>query len=442
MGRGAPPCQDRFPPRRFRADRLPCYPYGVSSVAPPAAALPAPYAFAEILREPSYRRLWLSGLCVNGARWMDLVLLGWLAFQLTDSPLMVAVAAFARSAPMMVLGPFTGLVADRMHRGRVLVFTQGLGLTVALALTALYLAGRGRFWPLVGLATLFGVLWAIDFPARRTALYAVVGPRRVASAVSLETVSMQVAKMLGPVLAGVGLARFGPAPCYAAVAVLYAVGLLVFVGLPARIGGPSGRDTASVASSLGEGFREAWREPTVRAVLIITVLMNVLFFPYQHMLPVFAREVLRVGPEWLGALVAADGLGALLGALAIASRRGFLPHGRLFAIAVLVAPFLLLAFTGLRWRWACLGLLVLIGAAESGFAAMQSTLVLLSAPGESRGRAMGILSACIGTQPAGTLWIGFLATGIGVPAAMALNGVVALLAMLPAAWPLARRGRA
>ena len=183
----------------------------MSSVAP-AAAPAAPHAFAEILREASFRRLWLSGLCVNGARWMDLVLLGWLAFQFTDSPFMVAVAAFARSAPMMLLGPFTGLVADRMHRGRVLVFTQVLGLVTGLALAAV-------------------------------------------------------------------------------------------------------------------------------------------------------------------------------------------------------------------------------------FAAMQSTLVLLAAPADSRGRAMGILSACIGTQPAGTLWIGFLATGIGVPAAMALNGVVALLAMLPAAWPLARRGR-
>ncbi len=413
----------------------------MSSVAPASAALAAPHGFAEILREAPYRRLWLSGLCINGARWMDLVLLGWLAFQLTDSPFMVAVAAFARSAPMMLLGPFTGLVADRMHRGRVLVFTQVLGLATGLALAAVFAAGRGSFWPMVGLEVLFGVLWALDFPARRTALYALVGPRRVAIAVSLETVSMQVAKMIGPVLAGIGLARLGPAPCYLAVAALYAIGLLVFIGLPARIGGPTGRDSASVVSSLGAGFSYAWREPTVRAVLIITVLMNVLFFPYQHMLPVFARDVLRVGPEWLGALVAADGLGALLGALAIASRGGFLPHGRLFALSVLVAPFLLLAFTSLRWPWACLPVLVVIGAAESGFAAMQSTLVLLSAPEANRGRAMGILSACIGTQPAGTLWIGFLATGIGVPAAMAINAMAALIAMLPAAWPLARRPR-
>ncbi len=402
----------------------------------------ASFAFAAVLREGSYRRLWLSGLCVNSARWMDLVLLGWLAFQLTDSPFMVGLAAFARSAPLMVLGPFTGIVADRMHRGRVLIVTQTLGLGTGLALAGVFAAGRGGFWPLVGLEALFGALWALDFPARRTALYALVGSRRVATAVSLETVSMQVAKMIGPVLAGVGLARLGPVPCFVAVALLYGVGLLVFIGLPARIGGPTGRDAASLAESLGAGFREAWREPTVRAVLMITVLMNVLFFPYQHMLPVFAREVLRVGPEWLGALIAADGLGALLGALAIAGgSRGFLPHGRLFALSVLVAPFLLLAFTGLRWPWACLAVLVLIGVCESGFAAMQSTLVLLAAPEESRGRAMGILSACIGTQPAGTLWIGFLSAGIGVPAAMALNGLVALLAMLPAAWPLARRGR-
>jgi len=414
----------------------------VSSVAPATAGLAVPAAFASVLRERPYRRLWCSGLCVNGARWMDLVLLGWLAYQLTDSPFMVGLGAFARSAPLMVLGPFTGILADRLHRGRVLIFTQTLGLTAALALAVVFATGRGGFWPLVGLEMLFGVLWAIDFPARRTVLYALVGSRRVATAVSLETVSMQVAKMIGPVLAGIGLAHLGPAPCYLAVAALYVLGLLAFVGLPARIGGPGPRDTASVVESLGAGFREAWREPTVRAVLMITVLMNVLFFPYQHMLPVFARQVLGVGPEWLGALVAADGLGALLGALAIASGRGFLPHGRLFAGSVLIAPFLLLAFTGLRWPWACLAVLVVVGACESGFAAMQSTLVLLSAPEASRGRAMGILSACIGSQPAGTLWIGFLAGGIGVAPAMAINGLVALLAMLPAAWPLARRGAA
>jgi len=168
--------------------------------------------------------------------------------------------------------------------------------------------------------------------------------------------------------------------------------------------------------------------------------MNVLIFPYQHMLVVFARDVLRAGPEWLGALVAADGLGSLAGALVIASRRGFIPHRRIFAAAVVVAPFLLIAFAGSRWRWPCVALLVLIGAAESGFSTMQSTLVLLSAHEDRRGGAMGILSACIGTQPLGTLWLGLLTTGLGVAAAMALNSGLALALIAPLAAGLWRRG--
>ena len=130
----------------------------------------------------------------------------------------------------------------------------------------------------------------------------------MATAVSLETVFMQVVKMIGPVLAGLGLARFGPAPCYVAVGGLYAGGLLVFMGLPARIGGPIGRDTASMAASLGVGFREAWGSPPC------------------------CRSSRARCCAW-----ARSGLGALLGALAIATRRGFLPHGRLFALSVLVA---------------------------------------------------------------------------------------------------------
>jgi MFS family permease len=410
----------------------------VSSVAPAASAATPRLAVLEVLSEPSYRRLWLSGLFVNAARWMDLVVLGWLSYQLTGSPFMVGLAAFARSAPMMALGPLAGIVADRAHRGRVLLATQTLGLVTGLTLALVFARGAGGYWPLVGLEVLFGVLWALDFPARRTSIFTLVGPRRVANAVSLETVSMQVAKIGGPVLAGVGLARLGPEACFGAIALLYALGLLVSLGLPGRIGGPARGPRAGVLATIAEGARTAWAEPTVRAVLLITVLMNTLFFPYQHMLPVFARRVLDAGPEFLGALVAADGLGALLGALAIASQRGFISHRRLFALSVLSAPFLLLAFSASRSGWLCLGILLLIGALESGFAAMQSTLVLLSAPEASRGGAMGILSACIGTQPLGTLWIGLLATTAGVPLAMAANAALAFALILPLALSLDR----
>ena len=146
---------------------------------------------------------------------MDLVAVGWIALQMTGSPFMVAVAAFARSAPMMVLGPFAGIVADRVSRAHLLLVTQAGGAVIALAFLAMFAVDAAGYWPLVALEGAFGILWSLDFPARRTALFSMLGASRVAQAVSLETVSMQIAKMVGPVVAGACLASLGPAACYA-----------------------------------------------------------------------------------------------------------------------------------------------------------------------------------------------------------------------------------
>ncbi len=396
------------------------------------------FVVTDILREPSYRRLWASGLCMSVARWMDLVTLGWLSFQLTGSPFMVGLAAFARSAPMMVIGPFAGIVADRVPRGRVLVISQTAGVVAALVLTAIFATGRGSYWWLLALEVVFGLVWALDFPARRTALYAVLGAPRVAQAVSLETASMQIAKMLGPLAAGLCLARVGPPASFASMALIYTLGLMLLLPLGGRLGGPAGRPTTSLAATLRAGLSAAWTSPTVRAVLLVTIAMNTLFFPYQHMLPVFARTILEVGPVGLGALVAADGCGALLGALVIATRGGGIGHRTMFGAASLAAPLLLVGLSGSRRLVLCAALLFVMGLAESAYAAMQSTLVLLSAPERLRGGVMGILSACIGTQPLGTLAIGLLAASAGVPIAFTVNAIAALLVIVPLAVPLVR----
>src|SRR5262245_66611262 len=133
----------------------------------------------SLLRDPAYRRLWVSGLCSNMARWMDLVAIGWIALQMTGSPFMVAVAAFARSAPMMVLGPFAGIVADRLPRAHVPLVTQAGGAVIALALFMMFAVGAAGYWPLVALEGGFGILWSLDFPARRTALFSMLGAGRV-----------------------------------------------------------------------------------------------------------------------------------------------------------------------------------------------------------------------------------------------------------------------
>jgi MFS family permease len=391
-------------------------------------------------REPSYRRLWLAGFCMNTSRWMDMLVLGWVVLELTGSPFMVGVAAFGRTAPLMLFGVFSGVVADRFDRGRLLVAVQALNLSTALVLALLFWTGQGGVWQLIGLEVLFGIAWSLDYPVRRSVLYTLVGPGRVTNAASLEGVSLQGTKMIGPLLGGVLIAWTGPAGCYLVLALLFLMALLLALTIQRRVALTNIGQATSVLASLGTGLREARAEPTVLAVLILTILMNLFVFPYQQMWPVFARDVFRVGPELLGLLIAADGLGAMSGALVVASRQRFILYRQLFVSGALTAAVLVCGLALSPWYLLSLTIQFLIGMAEAGFSTMQGAIIPLAAPERSRGRLVGILSACIGAQPLGALWIGYAASHLGAPSATAISAGIGLLVMLPFALRLANLG--
>lgn len=394
---------------------------------------PAPgWAVLDALREPRFRRLWLAGLCVNIGRWLDFIVLGWLAYTITESPFMVGVAAFCRFAPMIVIGLFAGVLIDRFHRGRLIVGVQVVNLTVALVLAVLFGTGVGELWHLIALELLLGVAWAIDFPTRRAVLFTLVGPKRVTNAVSLESVSMQGTKIIGPLLGGVLLARVGPGAAYLMLALLFVGSLLLTMTLVRRVPLPAPGGTGeSVLASLASGVREARSQPAIMGVLLITVWMNFLVFPYQQIMPVFARDFLHVGPELLGLLVAAGGLGTLVAALFIASKRDFTAHRQVFVGGSLLSGVLVVVQAFSPNFEVSLLIQLLIGVGDAGFGTMQSTIILLSAHERARGRVLGILSVCIGTNPLGALWVGLAATYIGAPLAFGAGAALALVLMLP-----------
>jgi MFS family permease len=404
--------------------------------------IPERLAVLDALREPHFRRLWLAGVCINTARWMDVLVLGWVALELTDSPLLVGLAGFCRSIPMIAVGAVGGLLADRLDRGRVMLAAQIANGLVMAALAVLFATGAGGFAPLVLLSLVLGIVISLDFPSRRTALHALVGPGRLTNAISLEGVSVQGSKILGPVLGGLLLARFGAAGCYLALVGLYAVAVALQAALTRRVAMPGAGGGEPVAAGLLTAGREAWAHPLIRAVLIVTVLMNTLVFSHQSILAVFARDALAIGPAGLGLLVAANGVGALAGALILAARRGAGHHGPVFGLGSLAAAVLLVAFAVLPWYGLALVLQLLIGFAEAGFGTMQSAIVLLAAPERLRGRAMGILSVCIGTYPLGALGIGFFAGQVGAGPAIALGAAAAALCMLRVVAGLVGRDRA
>ena len=390
----------------------------------------------EPLRDGRYRLLWLTGLSSNAARWMDLVVLGWLALSLTDSAFMVGVAAFCRAVPMMAFGPFAGVLADRLPRVSVMSAVQVMNVLASSTLAILFATGRAGFGILIAIQIVLGIAWVLEFPSRRTVLFVVAGRDRLTAAVSLETVSMQVAKMIGPLVGGLLLARYGPAACYVAFAILSLVAMVATRALARRVTLPPVSGQEAVLDSLIGGVREVRRHQAVLGVLAVTVLMNSLVFPYQQMLPVFARDVLHVGPVPLGLLVTAQGLGALLSSIAIGTSGGPAAHGRLFAASSLAGALLVIAFSLSPWYGLSFALQLAIGVTDSGFSTMQSAIVLLTAPERAHGRAMGILSACIGTQPLGSLWLGFLASRMGAPLATGLNAAIASILMVPVALRL------
>jgi predicted MFS family arabinose efflux permease len=348
----------------------------------------------------------------------------------------VGVAAFCRAVPMMAFGPFAGVLADRLPRVSVMSAVQVLNVLASSTLAILFATGRAGFGILIAIQVVLGVAWVLDFPSRRTVLFAVAGRERLTAAFSLETVSMQVAKMIGPLVGGVLLARYGPAACYVAFAVLSLVAMAATRALARRVTLPPVSGGQAVLESLLGGVREVRRHRTVLGVLAVTVLMNSLVFPYQQMLPVFARDVLHVGPVPLGLLVAAQGLGALLSSVAIGTSGGSAAHGRIFGVSSLAGAILVIAFSLSPWYGLSFAIQLAIGVTDSGFSTMQSAIVLLPAPARAHGRVMGILSACIGTQPLGSLWLGFLASRMGAPLGTGLNATLASILMVPVALRL------
>jgi predicted MFS family arabinose efflux permease len=259
--------------------------------------------------------------------------------------------------------------------------------------------------------------------------------------VSLESMSMQGTKIVGPVVGGVMLAHLGPVACYLLLAALYMASFLLTLSLTRGVSLPPAiRSQESILGGLAAGFQEARHQSAILGVLIITVIMNGLVFPYQQILPVFARDVLDVGPELLGVMVAAGGVGNLIGAAWTAARRDFAAHRQVFVAGSMLAGLLVVVQSFSPGYLSSLVIQTAIGIGESGFGTMQSTIVLLAAHERARGRVLGILSVCIGTNPLGALGVGFATTYVGAPLAFGASAAVALLLMAPPALRLIAEG--
>lgn len=383
---------------------------------------------------PDFRRLLLVGLALSVARWLEMLVVGIVVFQVTGSAFLVAAMTLLRLAPMGLFGALLGVLADRVPRRRSLVVVLALQGIALGAMSALAFAEALQVWHLAIACFCGGLGWATDNPVRRMMIGESVGAARMGPAMSLDVLGNNASRVAGPALGGTVLATLGAGEAFGLAALLYLLAVLMAAGL--RVGAtPAPPRGVSVLGEMRDSLRLGLQLPRLRAVLVVTIVFNLFAWPCTSMVPVIGQAALGLGAEGVGVLASMDGLGALLGAamIGLLGRPDRYPLIYVGGTTIYLAMMIAFALAP-DPKLAGLALLV-TGIGGAGFATMQATLTYLVVPPEQRGRALGVLSTAIGTGLLGFLQIGLLAEWLGAPAATALVGVQGLVA-LAATWRL------
>jgi MFS family permease len=403
--------------------------------------------FPAALRALQYRnfQLFFSGQLISLiGTWMQTVAQAWLVYKRTGSSVLLGGIGFCSQIPVFLLAPVGGIVADRYNRRKVVIATQTSAMLLALALAALTLTGTVRVRYIFVLAALLGTVNAFDIPARQSFIVKMVGQTDLMNAIALNSSMFNASRIIGPAIAGILVARIGEGWCFFGNGVSY---LAVIAGLLLmRVAPREPQPPDSPLRRLAEGFRYVAGNLPVRSLLGLLAVVSLTGMPYTVLMPIFADRILHGGPRALGALMGATGIGALMGALLLATRRNLQGFGRGVAVAAALFGASVAAFAFSRTYWLSLGILVLAGFSMMVQMAATNTLIQSMVPDRLRGRVMSIYSMMfMGMAPFGSLLAGWAAARFGPRATVAAGGVVCMVgagaftAILPRVRSEARR---
>jgi MFS family permease len=378
------------------------------------------------LRHRNYRLFFIGQLVSLTGTWMQNVAERWLVWELTGSPFKLGVVTFAAGVPVLLFSLWGGLVADRVPKRRLLMMTQTFMMTLALVLAVDVLLGTVQWWHVGILAFLLGTANSFDAPARQAFVVEMVGRSDLMNAIALNSALFNSARIIGPALAGVTLAALGTAWCFALNALSF---LAVLIGLALMHVKPyvGAVSTESSLVQIREGVTYIWRHPFVRSLIALVAVSNMFALGYMALLPALAQDVLHVGTVGFGFMTTAIGVGALAGALFIASLGDYQFKGRMLAAGNLLFPVMVIALSLSRSFHLTMGFLVVAGLGFMTQNATANTLVQTTVPDALRGRVMSVYMMVFqGFFPIGSLIAGAVAERFGVPAGAAFGGIIAL----------------
>jgi MFS family permease len=375
-------------------------------------------------------RLFFSGQSVSLiGTWMTRVATSWLVYRLTGSALLLGLVGFMGQIPTFLLAPFAGVWVDRLNRRNVLLWTQALAAVQSLLLAALTLSKRITIGEILVLSALQGLINAFDMPGRQAFMVQMVEQRQdLGNAIAINSSMVNMARLVGPSLAGLVIAGFGEGYCFlidglSYFAVIASLALMQVKPLPGR-----GDAVSSMATQLKEGWLYVSRFAPVRTILLLFALVSLMGIPYVVLMPIFAAQVLHGGPHTLGLLMGASGVGALISALSLAVRKTVLGLGRMIPIAALAFGVGLILFGLSRVLWLSMFMMLFTGFGMMQGMAASNTIIQTVVPEDRRGRVMSYYTmAFVGMAPFGSLLAGGLAHKLGAPHTVIITGAVVIL---------------
>ncbi len=382
--------------------------------------------FSSLYASRNYRR-WYGAQSISLAgTWMQTIAQGWLVLELTGSGTAVGLVTAFQFVPVLLLGPIGGVVVDRLDKRNVVLFTQTASGVLALVLGLLVVTDVVQLWMVYALAFCLGILTTVDNPARQTFVNEMVGPDQLTNAVTLGSVNINAARVVGPAIAAGLIAWVGVGPCFLVNAASYIAVVAALLTMRVAELHPAPR-SARERGQLVEGLRYVWGTPPLRVSLLMMALIGTLAYEFQVILPIMARYTFGGSASTYGVMTGAMGLGAVIGGLATASRNR---HGvavlvrqaawfGVLILVVAVAPTLITAVLAL----------VLVGAASITFLARANTTVQLGTQPVFRGRVMALWTvAFLGTTPVGGPTIGWIGEHAGPRWGLASGGASCLVA--------------